>query len=68
MITEFFQSLAGEKMGLKRLVAKVEDINYTQLSQKELQQIFETTCDSDFQALREFCRYDKKWIIIQVIM
>lgn len=48
---------AGVESVAKRLIYRVEEVNLTQLSQRELQQIFEKLCNSDFQTLRQFCRY-----------
>eukprot|EP01038_Epipyxis_sp_PR26KG_P016474 gene16474-22473_t len=46
--------MTGIESPSAKLIHRVEDVNRSQLSQKELQQLFETQCQSDFKRLREF--------------
>jgi len=53
--------LTGQESGTKALFYRREDVDLSQLSQREWQSIYEKLCDSDFQTLRNFVGSISNW-------
>lgn len=56
-----FVGTAGEEDFTRKLLYRVEDMNLTQVKQKEWQRIFEELCSFDFANLRSFVQTIEPW-------
>jgi len=53
--------VAGEEDFTRKIMYRVEDMNLTQLKQREWQRIFEELCSFDFADLRSFVQTIEPW-------